>query len=164
MNTKSANAIKYRPVLTATDILKILSLAKTEVPLSPESISIVQKLSVFQTKIENNAVSPAYTMSDREPRLSTLELLGGTSNTSNTSNTNSTSNSNPDKTAVRSADYGFSSKEEYWKASYKKYQSNPTACTVEELQASQEYRYLNDLMTPEEELAHEDVIASNSKL
>jgi hypothetical protein len=148
MSIKS-NTIKYRPVLTAKDILHILGLAKTEVPLTTASINVIQKLSVFQTKIENSAILPAYS-SIRESKAERDTDLLNSLGCNLTNSTTMTLDSNLHDT-----------KEQYWKASFIKYSQDKKACSLDELHAAQEHRYLNDLMTAEEESVHESNLAND---
>lgn len=149
MNIDKSNP-KYRPVLTATDILHILTLAKNDTPLQPESRVLIQKLSVFQTKIDNQSVAPAYISvnkpSKEEQTITLLASLG--------SDLVSDAKLEPNKPY---------NKETYWHKCYNKLKvMGASALTLEELDSAQEYRYLHDLMTPEEERAHESQIADNS--
>lgn len=126
--SRKGKAAKYRPVLTATQIEHILALAKSESPISQDSMSLISTLSPFQAKIQNAGIAAAYTVSNK-PKANSLEALGGVSSTSSISS---------------------SSKEEYWEMCYLKLQSNPTTCSLEEIKAANEHKYLNELMTPEE--------------
>lgn len=45
----------------------------------------------------------------------------------------------------------FLSNKLYWEHCYNKYIATPELCTIREIEASQEHRYINDMMTPEEE-------------
>lgn len=55
----SSNHIsKYRPVLTASNINHILSLAKKD--MTQESISIISVLAPFEWKIKNASISPSH--------------------------------------------------------------------------------------------------------
>jgi len=127
-------AAKYRPVLTATQIQKILALAKTEIPLSIESISIISTLAPFAAKIENAGIVAAYSTSPAKPKVGSLESLGGTA-------------SPVDDTL---------SKEEYWELCHSKYNSQPENCSLAEIEGAQEYRYLNGLMSAEEAITFEE--------
>lgn len=125
----SVSSPKYRPVLTAAQILHILTLAKTESPdISDMSISLISSLAPFQAKIENAGIQAAYTTS---PRVSLLDSIGGAS-----------SESIPvDRPLL---------KEDYWEACYNKFLATPIACSLEEIAGAQEHKYLHQLMTPEE--------------
>lgn len=139
MKATNTPAAKYRPVLTAEQIEHILALAKTESPISATSFSVIATLSPFYAKIQNNAVTAAYSTTEKSSKFS-VDSLGGTSST------------HPDNTSYDSN----VSKEAYWEQCYTKYEiAGPASCTVEELQAVAEYRYLHDLMTPEEQTAFE---------
>lgn len=114
---------KYRPSLTADQIRHLINLARSESPLSNLSIEILGVLSPFLAKIENAGIEPAYTTSSKpsiEEKLGMIET-----------------SSIP--------------KEEYWAECYSKWEKyGPTACTVQELKAVQEYKYLHNLMSAEE--------------
>jgi len=141
MTHPQATKAKYRPVLTAAQITHILNLAKLEFPLTDQSISVIATLSPFVAKIENAGINPAYEIKPAKP--STLESLGGVGTEEKEAIAN-TFNNTTGKT-----------KEEYWQACYYKYQSDAISCTLDEIRAAQEHKYLNDLMTPEEQLAFE---------
>ena len=127
-------AKKYRPSLTAQQVSTILTLAKTALPLTDETMSLISTLAPFMAKIENDGIVPAYTVSNKPPANS-LESLGGMI----TSDANS-----------------HVSKEAHWEQCYLRIlEVGAAACTLETIQAAEEHRYLNDLMTPEEETAHE---------
>jgi hypothetical protein len=131
---------KYRPVLTATQILHILALAKTELPIiSDNSYSLIATLSPFQAKIENGGIQAAYIEQETRPKVNSLEALGvpTTNPTLNNSNANAT-------------------KEEYWEACYTKFTLSPTLCSLDEIAGSNEHKYLNDLMTDAELEAFEE--------
>lgn len=126
------NRIKYRPVLTARMIEHIIALAKQENPISSESIEVLGILAPFQAKIQNAALTPAYTSAPPKPSIE--ESLG----------------MNQPATVPTSL-YGVHSKKEvYWQACYSKYIINPLSCTVEEIQAAREHMYLHDKMSEEE--------------
>lgn len=133
---------KYRPVLSALQIKHILALAKRENPLSDLSLSVISTLSVFQAKIDNAVVVPAYTgaVDTVAKEVQQLMDLGGTPATPST----------PSATTL-----GVD-KEAYWEQCYKLYTADPASCSLAQLQGATEWRYLNDLMTPEEEAAYEN--------
>ncbi len=125
---------KYRPSLTSAQIAHILALAKTEAPnISEISFSLISALAPFQAKIENDGISVAYETKPAKPKANSLEALG-------------VATSKPEGLA----------KEEHWLACYDFYiLHGAEACSLQELTAVAEHRYLNDLMTPEEERVHE---------
>ena len=134
MNQKTKAATKYRPVLTSVQIIKILALAKTEIPyLTEESISLIGTLAPFLAKIENEGITAAYTMAPPRVARDSLEALGFTA----------------------SVDVDLS-KEEYWELCYKKHAISPKDCSLQEINAAQEHRYLNGLMTAEEAIRFEE--------
>jgi len=126
----SISKAKYRPVLTAKQILHILTLAKTESPsISAASLDVISSLAPFQAKIANAGIVPAYTLQPVKPSNTSLEGLGGTSTTIPTT---------------------YSSKQELWAASYAKFKQSPVECSLEEIEEAKEHMYLNDLMSPAE--------------
>ena len=132
MKNTNTPASKYRPVLTAAQIEHILTLAKLESPISATSFSVIATLSPFYAKIQNNAVTAAYSTA---PAASSKFSVSGTSDVVTASST---------------------AKEDYWEECYNKLQANSAnGCTLQELEAAQEHRYLHDLMTPEEQVAFE---------
>lgn len=139
-------ATKYRPVLTAAQIEHILLLAKSEVPISQDSYSLIVTLAPFQAKILNAAITPAYTTTPRVSSTS-LEALGGVATNNFTGVVRSATNGS-DQAA-------FLTKAEIWEAAYHKYTTNPASCSLQELRDSQEHAYLNDLMSSEELAAFE---------
>lgn len=122
-----ASKVKYRPVLTAAHIEKILELAKTEQPtISDISISLIGVLAPFKAKIDNDGIQPAYIV---EPRASIMDKLGA-------------------------IDPKYGTKENHWEACYIRVQEyGADQCTLEEIKASNEHKYLNGLMS-DEEAAH----------
>jgi hypothetical protein len=149
----STSKPKYRPVLTAAQITKILALAKLEQPISAESFSLISTLSPFAAKIANNGIQAAYSLAPIKP--STLESLGGPSDHPDFDITNVTG-------SINTGGLGLGrSKELYWEQCHDKYGSDPVACTLEEIQGAKEHMYLNDLMSPEEVVEFEQETKSN---
>ena len=159
---KHTRLVKYRPVLTANQITHILNLAKLENPLSDISLSVISTLSVFQTKIDNAAVLPAYSSIQSTASASTavtreekqLLDLGEIPATSGASTSAALAHSGIYPNATDLVD-----KEVYWEECHTKYKYTPELCSVKELSAAQEHMYLNDLMTAEQEAAWEAKIA-----
>lgn len=131
----AAVAVKYRPSMTSYQITKILELAKLESEgISPISMSIIATLAPFQAKIENAGIQASYTPVPAKPSTTSLEALG----------------------AASAAVDQVVDKEEYWALCYERLQQyGATELSLVELQAVAEHRYLNDLMTTEEESEHE---------
>ena len=91
---------------------------------------LVGKINTLRTKIANDALNPAYsTTKHSDPELAVLESLGA-----------------PEAEVAMLA--GTETKEVYWKRCYLKYSNAPVSCTIPEIEAAEEYRYLHDLMTP----------------
>lgn len=181
---------KYRPVLTAVQIEKIIFLAKTETPISDSSRSLIGTLAPFLAKIQANAVNAAYTnvppvqVSDLQDRPHDSDPVGA--NTDTNLYTGASTTGHPDQlppikenqeeidTTTHSAHIKGNSadlilwdeipmsiksdpadKVAYWYECYAKYLQNPVSCTLDEIDAANEHKYLNDLMTPLELKAFE---------
>lgn len=94
---------------------------------------LIGKINTLRTKIANKALNPAYTVRKYvEPAIAILEDLG------------------VDESELATLD-GTETKEQYWKRCYLKYVEDEYSCTVPEIEAALEHKYLNDLMSPEEE-------------
>lgn len=124
MSSKSKK--KYRPVLSAGAISHILALAKSESPITSASLEVISILAPFMAKIENDAISAAY---EATPKQSLEEKLG---------------------IGVPVTHPIVLAKEAYWEVCYSKYKTNPTSCSLQEIQAAREHMYLHDLMSPQE--------------
>ena len=131
--SKQGKAAKYRPVLTARQIVHIVNLAKKEAPISNASLSVISTLSPFLYKIENGAIAPSHVPSDK-PKANSLESLGA--------------GTEPHMSDQRT-------KEERWEQAYNKYKADPTSCTATEILEAREHMYLNDLMSDAEVLEFE---------
>lgn len=127
-----ARQAKYRPSLTLESLRKIRSLAINEEPMSVESATIIGVIAPFLAKAENGAMAPAFVT---KPVQSLEDKLGLALSTNH-------------DTQV--------SKEEYWKQCWMKLEDKgKDALTLEELEAADEHRYLNDLMDEVEEAEFE---------
>lgn len=141
---------KYRPVLSAPLIHHITALAKKDM-LASDSLSLnrsaelIALLSPFIAKIENAGITAAYTTKPTKPSLE--ESLGIEVGT-----------------VARTPQYTldgvtYQSKEAYWEACYIKAQElgaeGAAKLSLGEIQAVQEHKYLNSLMSPEEKFAFE---------
>ena len=120
---------KYRASLSGPQVTKILSLAKSENPMSAESMQLIGYLAGIEAKIANSGLTPAYTTTGA--KVSVEETLG----------------------MVEATD--TRSKEAIYADSYNQWKENPTNCSLQIIQQEQEHRYLNDMMTSDEEAAHE---------
>lgn len=129
---------KYRPVLTAGQITKILELAKLESPMSDISFSLISTLAPFKAKIENLSITAAYTASPPK-REQILSDLGGSGSG-----------------VIDIIPSEHFSKEEYWAKCYAKHCLQPASCSLEEIVAASEHKYLNGLMTESEVVSFEE--------
>lgn len=139
---------KYRPVLTAVQIEHILALARADYVAEycndkDISFSIISSLSPFKAKIDAVAIQPAYTPTSTKVD-TTLKALGESALTPP-----------PEIPAT------FATKELYWEYCYLKWCTNPADCTMAELLASDEHRYLNSLMSALEVARHEQLEGDN---
>lgn len=156
-----AKQTKYRPSLTAEQVRYIVSICKTTVPMTELPYSLIQVLDPFLTKIGNKSIIPSHIKENKPKANSMMALVGGDTCTNlqttdvsrNTDLIQSVSEAILDCNIIDPNSFG--SKMEYWEACYKKYQSNPASCNLEEITNSQEHRYLEKLMSPEEVAAFE---------
>lgn len=116
---------KYRPVLSSSHISHILSLCRND--MSAESLRVIGVLAQFEHKIKNQAVSPAYKV---------------------------------DVPQSLSVNLGFEAPKEMTgiippERLYEMWKGNPAQLSVSELESVRAYRYMNDLMTPEESKKYE---------
>jgi len=131
---------KYRPVLTSQQITHILTLCKSD--MSEESISVISTLSVFEHKIRNVSVTPAYV---EKPKVTLSESLGFPSNPT-------------ESLSIRQTQDSKSARESRKEALYKVWKENPdmrASFHVTDLLLVKEYRYENNLMETQEELEYE---------
>ena len=112
--------LKYRPVLTSTQIAHVITLCKKD--LSGESLSVISTLAPFMAKILNNGIRPSYKTETKNSLLESLEYQ---------------ENGRIDYDAMR------------FKV-YQKWIDNPDSCNGAELEQVQDYKFGNGLMTPEE--------------
>jgi hypothetical protein len=119
--------LKYRPVLTSTQIAHVITLCKKD--LSGESLSVISTLAPFMAKIENKGINPAYKVENK--------------------------NSLNDFESLEYQDDGRINYEAMRFKVYKKWIDNPESCNGEELAKVQDYRAGNGLMSPEEQKDYE---------
>ena len=122
-----SHKLKFRPVLTARQIEHILTLCRSETPLTQESLGIVATLSPYYAKIQNAGVVAAYNVSDSRKVENKLGFETG----------NTGSSEKIDWIQVR-------------KQAYEKYVQNPNLCSVDELNYAHQYRFDNGLMSTDE--------------
>ena len=122
---------KYRPSLAPEEVTYLTSILRKEFIETDSSLAVtlLQKFSVLETKIANNAIIPSHT---EKPKVSLIEQLGGKQPSMQ------------------------DTKEEYWAACYAKYKLDRDSCSLQEINAAKEHMYLNDLMSPEEIEAFEN--------
>lgn len=126
-----ADRKKYRPVFSASLLQHIEILAREDYMKnnSAKSLAIVGIVAPFLAKISAGAMNPVYT--EKEPKVSLMESLGAVDPKGQNS-----------KEQI--------SKEDYWGLCYDKLLNNPSLCTIAEIQAAKEYKYLHGLMSAEE--------------
>ena len=139
---------RYRPSFTASEIATIISLCASRTQ-EANCLAILGKLATISSRIAVGDDKPAYIadppiskpsiykqLGMPEPQLPALINVVG----------NKYEDINPDL---------YKAKENYWLACYHKYIEQTQDCSPNEILAAQEHKYLNDLMTPEEEVAFE---------
>jgi len=116
--------------MTLQQIHYFLSLCENDNRAETEPIKnkTIKELKLFLVKNDLGAVKPQYTPS---PRVTVSDKLGF-----------------DDSSAM--------SKEEQRAAAYELWMTNPHLCTPEEVKQAEIYRYENDLMSPDEEVAFEE--------
>lgn len=123
---------QYRPYFTLPELKEIILCLKSHP--SPQRMCLVQKLESFCLKINHGIISPQYEPSPKKTILERLEL--------------DDSKPLPISTEITG------------EAAYQKHLIDPFHCTPKEIEAAMEYRYTNDLMSPEEEEQYESFILS----
>jgi len=145
--SKAATASKHRLGLTAEqiDILTKITKRAYAAEATPELYTLLGILSTRNSKIQFDLCKPDYTpVADEDRRISkpveiSLESLGAQAQLE------------PEEIDPAS----FSSKTLYWEACYEKYVTDLDSCSLTEIDAANEHRYINELMT-EEEMAKAD--------
>jgi hypothetical protein len=118
---------KYRPSLSYESILHLMNLCRETIS-DQRSVNAISVLAPFEFKIKNGAITAAY---KTVPKLSKSEELGFTPEIPT------------EPLSVRT------------ERAYKKWEVDPSQCSVGELKDAMEYRYHNDLMSQEEIIAYE---------
>lgn len=126
---------RYRPSLTAIHIAHIVSVLSSEVPLSEDSKDVLKVLRPFLTKIELDAIVPAFTAGER---LSITDRLG---------------------------DDNFSSQFLIDKKQCYNLWRQGIELSPRELEAAKDYAYANDLLTASEEQDYEaEMVAMEDRI
>ena len=135
-------AKKFRPVLSPSQIHTILRICKERVPMSEEVMEVIAVLSPFYAKVQNEGIKAAYEIGEGRGRFESIEKKLGMSVGVGINPLNPT--------------------EKNWdlirKLAYDKYVSNPTDCTILEIEYSNQYMYDNGLMSESEEREYEKKI------
>lgn len=121
---------KFRPVLSAKQILHIISLAKKDG--SAESLDVLGQLVIFEFKIQNATIRPAYT-EHKKPTLS--ESMGF---------------DDPVKSSGES--------EVNPESLYNSWLVKPESLTIHQLESVRQWRYDHDKMTMDEEKKFEEEV------
>ncbi len=155
MSNSTGNA-RYRPSFTAADITTMMTLALAA-PQEPAVSSIIAKLAPINAKIALGVDKPSYT---NTPPPSLLDRLEGDSNGNEVQNTAQLLDTLQEKVDAVTVQSGivpssYATKEQYWEACYKYSLITDNILTTEMLSAVAEHKYLEGLMSPEEEAAFE---------
>ena len=139
-------AKKFRPVLSPSQIYTILRICKERIPMSEEVMAVIAVLSPFYAKVQNEGVKAAYEIGEGKGRFESIEKkLGMGFDVGIGMNVGMGIEMNPS--------------EKNWdlirKLAYDKYVSNPTDCTILEIEYSNQYMYDNGLMSESEEREYE---------
>ena len=134
-------AKKFRPVLSASQIHTILRICKERIPMNEEVMEVIAVLSPFYAKVQNEGIKAAYEIGEGRGRFESIEKkLGMGFDTDIGINPLNPTEKNWD--LIR-------------KLAYDKYVSNPTDCTILEIEYSNQYMYDNGLMSEAEEREYE---------
>ena len=140
-------AKKFRPVLSAAQIHTILKICKERIPMSEEVMAVIAVLSPFYAKVQNEGVKAAYEIEEGKGRFESIEKKLGF-DVGIGMNVGMGIEMNP-----------LNPTEKNWdlirKLAYDKYISNPTDCTILEIEYSNQYMYDNGLMSESEEREYE---------
>ena len=128
--------LKYRPVLTSTQIAHVITLCKKD--LSGESLLVISTLAPFMAKIENNGITPAYKIQEKI----SLEYSLGIEER---------------KEALLIYDAEL-------KLVYEKWVNNVNDCNAIELEKVKEYRCQEGMMSEEEYLQYNNEFADKMEL
>ena len=135
-------AKKFRPVLSPSQIHTILRICKERVPMSEEVMEVIAVLSPFYAKVQNEGIKAAYEIEEGKGRFESIEKKLGM--------------------RVGVGINPLNQSEKNWdlirKLAYDKYISNPTDCTILEIEYSNQYMYDNGLMSESEEREYEKKI------
>ena len=124
---------KHRPSLSVVQIERILTLCKSQSIMTTEDYSLVATLAPFLVKIENGtSASNCQVAANASTKANDISFLTGIAHTGSDNELNNLT------------------KEDYWEQCYNRWLINPALLSLKEIQASNEHRYLNSLMTPEE--------------
>lgn len=137
---------KYRLSLTATNIRTIMAMSLTEENVTkPDVQDVIAALAPTNRKIQEGTKQPDYIP---KPRPTLEELLGIEPDDIPTVKQHHTAE---DMDSTKAMTFGtnrtFSSKEEYWEWSYKKWAKKPEACTTGMVEAAMEYMYLKGMLS-----------------
>ncbi len=154
------NKKKFRPSLTQVQVAYLHSLIRADyiATSSQEALSLLNIFTILQAKIETGSLKPSYIPSLKVKEPSSVESLSKElfKTASLATGSDAIGKSILAHTHTLA---GFETKEAYWEAAYNKYISTEPLganCTIQELQATKEHMYLNDLMTPLEVVSYEE--------
>ena len=138
MTTNTATKSKVRPTLSASDLEHLLYLCKSESPISDKSLGLIYRLAPLLAKISGSTT--AHTHSPTHPVTYPASHPAPTK---------------PTKPAIATSNL------QYWEQCHNKYIDSPAECSGNEIEAAQEHRYLNDLMSPDEKAVFESASLAN---
>lgn len=118
---------KYRPYFTLPELHEIITALKSQP--TPNRMTLIKYLEKYCLEITHSVREESYTPNPRKALSQRLEL----------------DDSPPIPQPIQITG----------EAAYQKQLINPLHCTPKEIEAAMEYRYLNDLMSPDEEKQYE---------
>jgi len=129
-------AKKYRPYFTLPELKEIIAALKSQP--TPNRMTLIKYLEKYCLEITHSVREESYTANPRKTLSQRLEL--------------DDTPSAPINPIIQITG----------EAAYQKQLINPIHCTPKEIEAAMEYRYLNDLMSPDEEKQYEHSLLSQS--
>jgi hypothetical protein len=133
-------AKKYRPYFTLPELHEIITALKSQP--TPNRMTLIKYLEKYCLEITHSVREESYTANPRKTLSQRLEL--------------------DDPSDIPTISIIPQPIQITGEAAYQKQLINPLHCTPKEIEAAMEYRYLNDLMSPDEEKQYEHSLLSQS--
>ena len=121
---------KFRPYFTASELTEVINCLKSK----STNVALIRYLETFAIKINHGTIQPNLTLQPPKPTLEQSLGFG--------------------PSPAESLNVPVVSKETLQANAYQKYLNNPASCSPKEIELAIEYKYLQGLMSPEEEDAY----------